>query len=507
MQCAFRLGRYCVLSSAVLLVVLLATNGFSANTLFVPARNISAVPGTQTQLAALVDLNHDGNLDLVIGRRYGPAFVNGEIVVLLGKGDGTFRSPKQYPVDGPVPAFAVADVNNDGNLDVVAIVSCGACTPVGEVEVFLGKGDGTLQAPILSVDEQAGDAFSIAAADFDGDGNVDLAATFDNASALPFVDTGLVFRGSGNGTFLNWGSGFEQASPHEDLVDLVAGDFNGDGKMDLAVLRAKKGMVDILLGDDAGNFVPTSSFHTGTGRSLTTADLNGDGNLDIAVTNGALVLVAYGNGDGTFETPIGLTTNSFKDPQQVIAADFNGDGRPDLAVALGQSDQLAIYLNQPNGTFQKSLFDVPAAPGKLAAGDLNHDGYPDIVTADGEVTATDTFTSVSVFLNASATTLAPSKVSFPSRKIGTTSASKIATLTNSGTKTLNIKRILISGANAGSFSQTNSCPASLTSGENCSILVEFSPKGVGSRIATLTVVDDGVGSPHTLALSGTGIAP
>src|SRR6516165_1458033 len=119
MQCASRLGRYCVLFSSVLLVVLLATDAFSANTLFAPARNIS-VPGTQTQLAALVDLNHDGNLDLVIGRRYGPSFTNGEILVLLGKGDGTFRSPRQYQT-GNYPAFAIADVNNDGNLDVIAI--------------------------------------------------------------------------------------------------------------------------------------------------------------------------------------------------------------------------------------------------------------------------------------------------------------------------------------------------------------------------------------------------
>jgi hypothetical protein len=495
-----------VLFSSVLLVVLLATDAFSANTLFAPARNIS-VPGTQTQLAALVDLNHDGNLDLVIGRRYGPSFTNGEILVLLGKGDGTFRSPRQYQT-GNYPAFAIADVNNDGNLDVIAIDRCpvgNSNCPPGEVEVFLGNGDGTLQAPIFSAYEQAGEAFNIAVADFDGDGKVDLAATFDFLFSLPLHDSGLAFRGNGDGTFLGW-SGFEQSSPRSDLVDLVAGDFNGDGKMDLTVMHSQHGIVDILLGDGAGNFIPTSSFPTGHGRSLTTADLNGDGYLDIAVTNQASVQVHYGNGDGTFQTPIGLTTTASPDPQQVIAADFDGDGRLDLAVALGSDDQLALYLNKPNGTFQKSLFTVPGGPGKLAAGDLNHDGYPDIVTANFEVTGTDTFTSVSVFLNASATTLAPSKVSFPSRKIGT-SASKTATLTNSGTKTLNIKRILISGANAGCFSQTNCCPASLASGENCSILVEFSPKGVGSRIATLTVVDDGVGSPHTLALSGTGTTP
>ncbi len=77
------------------------------------------------------------------------------------------------------------------------------------------------------------------------------------------------------------------------------------------------------------------------------------------MTTDAVLRIAYGNGDGTFQTPIGLNTTTDPDPKQVIAADFDGDGRIDLAVALGSNSMLAVYINKPSGTFQKHLFAAP----------------------------------------------------------------------------------------------------------------------------------------------------
>jgi len=488
----------------IFLAVLLISGQLFANTLFGSPSDIP-ISGSYSSLIALGDLNNDGNLDVVVGSAFGASDGNGLITILLGNGDGTFKPPAEYETGYAPTAFALADVNGDGKLDVVALNSCRfplpGCPPSGTMQVFLGNGDGTFQPPIYS---GGGAAFSVAVADFDGDGRSDLAATFETGcgyGGFSPCDYGLIFKGNGDGTF-GGGSGFFLTGNGSDLV--VAADFNGDGKTDLALIESQHGNVDILLGNGDGTFLngiflPWSSFHTGRGRSLTAADINGDGHLDLAVTTDAVLRIAYGNGDGTFQTPIGLNTTTDPDPKQVIAADFDGDGRLDLAVALGSNSVLAVYINKPSGTFQKHLFAAPGGPVGLAAGDLNHDGYLDIVSINDY-----TQHSVGVFLNESATTLSPDSLSFSTQAIGTTSAAKTVTLKNSGTKNLTISRIAITGTNAGSFAQTHTCGGSLAAGASCSISVRFSPKGSGTRIAALSVSDNGVGSPQTVALSGIG---
>ncbi len=493
----------------IFLAMLLISGQLFANTLFGPPRDIP-ISGSYSSLIALGDLNNDGNLDIVVGSAFGASDGNGVFTVLLANGDGTFKSPAEYETGYAPTAFALADVNGDGKLDVVALNSCRfplpGCPPSGTMQVFLGNGDGTFQPPIYS---GGGAAFSVAVADFDGDGRSDLAATFETGcgyGGFSPCDYGLIFKGNGDGTF-GGGSGFFLTGNGSDLV--VAADFNGDGKTDLALIESQHGNVDILLGNGDGTFLngiflPWSSFHTGRGRSLTAADINGDGHLDLAVTTDAVLRIAYGNGDGTFQTPIGLNTTTDPDPKQVIAADFDGDGRLDLAVALGSNSMLAVYINKPSGTFQKHLFAASPGPVGLAAGDLNHDGYLDIVALNDTNNVGFTYHSVSVFLNQSATTLSPDHLTFSTQVVGTTSAAKIVTLKNSGTKNLTISRIAITGTNAGSFAQTHTCGSSLAAGASCTISVRFSPKGSGTRIAALTVSDSGVGSPQTVALSGIG---
>jgi len=487
--------------------MLLISGQLFASTLFGSPSDIP-ISGSFSPFIALGDLNNDGNLDIVVGSAFGASDGNGVVTVLLGNGDGTFKPPAEYETGHVPTAFALADVNGDGQFDVVALNDCpppsgGGCPPAGTMQVFLGNGDGTLQPPIFSPGGGLLGAFGVAAADFDGDGSLDLAGTFEFVFSLPLFDTGLVFKGNGDGTFSS-GSTFFQTGNLSDLLDLVAADFNGDGKTDLAIIRSLHGNVDILLGTGDGRFLPWSSFHTGHGRRLTAADINGDGHLDLAVTTATVVRIAYGNGDGTFETPLGLNTTTDPDPKQVIAGDFNGDGRLDLAVALGSNGMLAVYINKPSGIFQRRLFAAPGGPVGLAAGDLNHDGYLDIVIINDSNSVGFTHHSVGVFLNEGATTLSPANLTFSTRAIGTTSAAKTVALRNSGTKSLAISRIAITGTNAGSFAQTHTCGSSLAAGASCSISVRFRPKGPGTRTAALSVSDNGVGSPQTVALSGIG---
>src|SRR6516162_8453659 len=226
---------------------------------------------------------------------------------------------------------------------------------------------------------------SVAAGDFNHDGRIDLAVANQNC---PNNNCGTasvsILIGKPDGTF-------EAAVDYPHVVisiDLavITADFNGDGKLDLAV--ASGGGVTILLGNGDGTFQGPVNYTAGfISSDVATADFNADGKLDLAVVNrqGNTVSILLGNGDGTFRAHVDYATGNF--PQSVTAGDFNGDGKVDLAVTnnnFGSNGSVSILLGNGDGTFQAHV-DYPTAGGALSVitADFNRDGKLDLAVTEG----------------------------------------------------------------------------------------------------------------------------
>ena len=217
--------------------------------------------------------------------------------------------------------------------------------------------------------------------DFNGDGNLDLAVVVSNPNLSFNPGFVTVLTGTGNGTFsaqANYGVGLVP-------VSITVGDFTGDGKLDLAVgssaiaLSNPQSEISILINDGSGGFQIGPSFVTGPTPaipiSIAAADFNGDGRLDLAVAmNDTTDLEIWqGNGDGTFT---GISTISLgNNPIWVAAGDVNGDGKTDLIVSNNGDGTLSVLLGNGDETF--SIAPTVTAgnyPEVLALADFNGDG-------------------------------------------------------------------------------------------------------------------------------------
>ena len=169
----------------------------------------------------------------------------------------------------------------------------------------------------------------------------------------------------------------------------MAGDFNGDGRLDLATGNVGSSDISVLLGNGDGTFeVPPESVVGSDAAAFATGDFTGNGNLGVAVLNESSnsVTILPGNGDGTFQQPLTVALPPVplggQGPSSIVAGDFNNDGRTSLAVAEPFLGEVVILLGNGDGTFQSSTIAVPGGPSSIVAGDFTGNGILDLAIAD-----------------------------------------------------------------------------------------------------------------------------
>lgn len=440
------------------------------------------------------DLNGDGKQDIVTAGS-----------IFLGNGDGTFQTsvnPGNFVPDSTADFVAAADFNGDGKTDLAVVNTL--CTPgticnPGSVSIFLGTGDFSNATPgpyQPRVDYAVGVMPNmLTIGDFNGDSKIDLAVA--NGSGLSSSSIS-VLPGKGDGTFQ------QQIQTGVQGTNWIAnGDFNGDGKLDVAVVTS--GNVAIMLGNGDGTFHQGSSYtlYTADGvGTITAGDFNHDGKLDLAVThlqqasNQGMVAVFLGVGDGTFQAPVDYLSSSVASAV-VQSTDINGDGNLDLLIcAYGAPYPFTVLAGNGDGTFRSPVaYFVPAGGANpFTINDFNQDGVPDVASIGSNG-------NVGVLLSTPFISVSPAALNFGGQGVGTTSPAQKMTVSNA----TNVPFSITGAVASGTFTATNNC-GTLQPGANCTVSVKLSPSAASAQTGTLTITDSTRTSPEIVPLIGTGVS-
>jgi RHS repeat-associated protein len=349
--------------------------------------------GVEALAIALSDLNRDGKLDivtanlgsnppdfLVAGRTPTSAaanFNNSTVSVLLGQGNGTFSPRQDYETGDNSRAVVIGDVNQDGQLDIVA-----ANEGDDTVSVLFGNGSGSF-APKTDY-EVSTSPTSVSLGDLNQDGKLDLVTGNTRANTVS------VLLANNNG-------GFAPKTDYEvgnDPKPVALGDLNRDGLLDIVVGSIGTNTVSVLLGQGAGSFAAKVDYQVQNAASaVILTDLNADGNLDVAATTGDSVSVLLGNPNGSLTGAAQpVTQYSVGALNAITIGDLNGDRYLDAVVGNSSIAGVSVMLGQADGKFfLNSNLSLNSIVTAVALGDLNGDSRLDMI-------ATSSNSSFSVFL-------------------------------------------------------------------------------------------------------------
>jgi len=340
------------------------------------------VAGTNSEKIIKGDFNSDGFIDLATCN---PG--SNDVSIFLGIGNGSFSAATSFTV-GNFPADITAnDFNGDGKLDIAT-----ANYSSNNVSILLGTGTGSFNIPTSIGFVFGYSPFVIISNDFNGDGNTDLVVSAYNQDSVS------IMLGTGTGSF----GAITSFDSNPGLTsDIISMDFNKDGNMDLALANGVADKVSVLLGTGTGSFVPAVSYTVTVGsgpNSLTSADFNGDTKLDLALVNSSSnnLSVLMGVGNGSFGLPVNFVVGT--QPYSIATIDFNLDGKIDLVSNNHNSNFVSVLLGTGGGSFAPALsYTASTGLSDVVSGDFNGDGKPDLAMAN------DVANNIGVMLNCSST--------------------------------------------------------------------------------------------------------
>lgn len=357
----------------------------AANASSVPATNINGTIAA-TQLASSVVTNGAANVN-ISGNFSGNGAnltgvnlitANSHGVITWVTNSGNFMATEAVPVGEYPSSIAAADFNGDGKVDLVSVASA-----YGEINVLLNNGNGTF-TPGATLQVSADSPLFVTTADVNGDGHVDIILGNYN-------HTVTVFTNDGSGNFALATTLLLSGAP----TCVAAADVNGDGYVDLICANAQTSLT-VFTNDGSGGFTLASTPSLGQfnfPQNITTADINGDGHVDIVATLGGVALmVLTNNGSGDFAVASQPATG--RQSYYVAAADFNGDGHVDLVSANMYDDNLTVLTNDGSGGFATAqTLTTGTVPGWVSAADVNGDGHVDLIVANLETNTLTVFTN------------------------------------------------------------------------------------------------------------------
>jgi len=331
------------------------------------------------------DIDNDGDIDIVVNGVVDIVSNDGVVKILKNNGNGTFAPAIDYTPTRTFGDMKLRDINGDGFLDLV--LAPNACCSPYHFGTALNLGNGTFAPTVVTEVFSCGDG-TIDAADLDGDGDLDIVLTEEETCFGSTDNHIFIFRNDGNQNFVR----MPDIILHGDLPHgLALADVTGDGRID--IITALSGGMAVFPGNGNLTFgAPIIS--TTRPFKFKMADFNGDGLLDVGMIlqqdafGTDLIGTALGNGNGTFQAVRTQTGSSVLENLRISndlePGDVNGDGRPDLLVFNDASNDVSLFIVNPDGSLRPhQRYGIGNTPILGTLADFDGDGQIDVAAAIG----------------------------------------------------------------------------------------------------------------------------